>query len=173
MFTLVVGGAASGKSEYAERLALSLDGDRVYLATMEPFGADAAARIARHRDMRRGKGFATLERCVDLGAAPLPPEANVLLEDLGNLAANELFRPDGGGEARALAGVEALISRCRHLTVVTNEVFSGGADYARETLGYLSALGRLNCALAARADRVVEVVCGLPQLRKGESDAPL
>ena len=48
MFTLVIGASASGKSEYAEKLAMSLDGQRIYLAAMEPFGQEAQARIARH-----------------------------------------------------------------------------------------------------------------------------
>jgi adenosylcobinamide kinase/adenosylcobinamide-phosphate guanylyltransferase len=167
MLTLVVGGAASGKSAFAEAVTTALPGPRLYLAAMEPFGEEARARIARHRALRAGKGFQTLERYVDLSGAPLPAGANVLLEDLGNLAANELYRPDGGGEAAALAGVLAA-ARCAHLTVVTNEVFSGGMDYEGDTLRYLGALARLNRALAARADTVVEVVCGLPNLLKGE-----
>ena len=168
MFTLVVGGAASGKSAFAEAVAAALPGPRRYLATMEPYGAEGRARVARHRALRAGKGFETLERYVDLSGAPVPAGASVLLEDLGNLAANELYRPDGGGETAVLAGVLALRGRCAHLTVVTNEVFSGGADYAGDTLRWLMALARLNRALAARADTVVEVVCGLPNLLKGD-----
>ena len=167
MFTLIVGAAASGKSAFAEKIALALPGERLYLATMEPFGREARERIARHRALRAGKGFRTLERYVNLAEAPVPPGQNILLEDLGNLTANELFRPDGGGPEAVLAGVEALLDRCAHLTVVTNEVFSGGADYEGDTLRWLSALARLNRRLAARADRVAEVVCGLPNLLKG------
>ena len=67
--TLVIGAAASGKSAYAESLCLGHDGLRVYLATMEPFGEEGARRIARHRALREGKGFSTLERTRDVGAA--------------------------------------------------------------------------------------------------------
>ena len=67
--TLVIGAAASGKSAYAESLCLGHDGPRVYLATMEPFGEEGARRIARHRALREGKGFSTLERTRDVGAA--------------------------------------------------------------------------------------------------------
>ena len=171
MFTLVIGGAASGKSEYAERIVTGLDGPRVYLAAMEPFGPEAEARIARHRAMRAARGFETAERYTDIGNVPLPEGANVLLEDMGNLAANEMFSPAGRGAEAILPGVEALLARCRHLTVVTNEVFSGGTDYAGDTLRYLAALGEINCRLAARADRVTEVICGLPQIRKEARDA--
>ena len=63
MFTLVIGGAASGKSEYAESLLLGRPGPRYYLATMEPAAdGECRARIERHRALRAGKGFATIER---------------------------------------------------------------------------------------------------------------
>ena len=111
-------------------------------------------------------GFQTVECYVNLSAAPVPDGANVLLEDLGNLTANELFRPDGRGQDAVLEGVAALRERCRHLTIVTNEVFSGGRDYAGDTLDYLRALADLNRALARDADRVVEVICGQPNVLK-------
>ena len=62
MFTLVTGGAASGKSEYAESLAMRLPGRRIYLATMRPADPESLARINRHRRLRQGRGFDTLER---------------------------------------------------------------------------------------------------------------
>ena len=68
--------------------------------------------------------------------------------------------------ARVLAGIEHLLKTCAHLTVVTNEVFSGGAEYAGDTLAYLKDLAWLNRVLARRADRVVELVCGLPNVLK-------
>ena len=70
------------------------------------------------------------------------------------------------GAARVLAGIEHLLETCTHLTVVTNEVFSGGAEYAGDTLAYLKDLAWLNRVLARRADRVVELVCGLPNVLK-------
>ncbi len=66
--TLVIGAAASGKSAYAESLCLGHEGPRVYLATMEPFGEEGARCIARHRALREGKGFSTLERTRNVGA---------------------------------------------------------------------------------------------------------
>ena len=64
MMILVTGGASSGKSAYAEQLACSLPGSRYYLAAMKPFGEEGARRIARHRALRAGKGFVTVE-CYD------------------------------------------------------------------------------------------------------------
>lgn len=175
MFTLVIGGSASGKSEYAERFVLSLDGSgpRIYIATMEPFGREAQARITRHHAMRRGRGFETLECYQNIGSISVPLNSNVLLEDLGNLVANELFGEcaiteelDNSLSERIAEEIEALRTKCAHLTIVTNEVFSGGKDYEGETLTYLRILAKLSRLLAGRADYVVEVVCGLPDVLK-------
>ncbi len=173
MFILVTGGAASGKSAYAEGLLADWRGPKYYIATMQVGDGESAQRVARHRAARAGKGFLTLERPLDLAGLRLPQQgAGVLLECLSNLAANERFAPQGAGEgARAaiLAGFDTLLSQAELVVAVTNEVFSDGVDYDPATLDYLDLLGGLNAALAARADRVVEVVCGLPILQKGEA----
>ena len=96
----MIGGSASGKSDYAERHVLSLEGGgpRIYIATMEPFGEEARARIARHHAMRRDRGFETIECYRNIGSLRLPADSNVLLEDLGNLMANELFGNDAAAD---------------------------------------------------------------------------
>lgn len=170
MLTLVVGGAASGKSEYAERLVLQTALPRYYLATMQVWDAECAARVEKHRRMRAEKQFETLECPLHLGTVHLPARGTALLEDLGNLTANELYDPAGAGKAAASAildGLDKLAAQCEHLVVVSNEVFSGGANYAGDTDRYLKALAQVNNALAARADAVVRVVCGIPVYYKG------
>ena len=167
MFTLITGGSASGKSEYAEQHAVSLGGRLIYVATMQPYDDECLARIAKHQSLRSGRGFQTLERYTDLAGLNVPDESNVLLECLGNLTANELYSQSGGGDRAVILGIEALLGRCRHLTVVTNEIFSGGADYEGDTLNYMRALAAINRRLARRADMVVEVVAGCPNFLKG------
>ena len=168
MLTLVLGGSASGKSEYAEQLVLEAGaGPRFYIATMEPYDEECLRRISRHRAMRASKGFETLECPRGLAGLALPRPGVALLECMSNLVANELYSPQGGGSAAVLGGVERLCARCANLTIVTNEVFSGGKDYEGDTLRYLRALGSVNRALAARANRVVEVVCGCANVLKG------
>lgn len=168
MLTLVIGGAGCGKSAFAEAHVCRLPGEKNYLATMLPHGAEAEARIRKHRLQRAGRGFVTLERGLALERAVLPPEANILLEDLSNLLANELFEPSGGGIDAVRRGLRHLVDHSANLTVVTNEVFSGGAQYGEESLRYLRDLADLNRELAARADLAVELVCGLPNVLKGE-----
>lgn len=167
MFTLVIGGAASGKSEYAEALAVRLGRPLVYLATMQPMDEECRLRVLRHRKQREGKGFLTVERYTDLAGVSVSPNASILLECLSNLMANELYMPEGGGEEAVLSGVGRLLDSCRHLTVVTNEVFSGGADYGPDTLQYLRTLAEVNRLLARQADTVVEVAAGCPNFLKG------
>lgn len=171
MMTLVVGGAASGKSAYAEHLILSAKSwPRVYIATMEPFDGECLRRIEKHRRQRARKCFQTVECYTDLASAEVPAGSAVLLECMGNLCANELYSPQGCGdraEAAILRGVEDLRRRCGDLVVVSNEVFSGGRNWQGDTLRYLALLGRVNRCLAAMADNVCEVVCGVPVYYKG------
>lgn len=170
MLTLVIGGAASGKSEYAESLVLSSGEPRFYLATMQVWDAECAARVEKHRKMRAQKKFTTIERPLGLDTVRLPAEGVVLLEDVGNLVANELYSPDGAGEQTVqavLRGIDSLAEQCQHLILVSNEVFSGGTSYAGDTLRYLQMLAQVNNAAAARAQNVCRVVCGIPAYYKG------
>ena len=167
MMSLIFGGAGSGKSAFAERLTGTWTWPRLYLATMIPRDEESRARIDRHRQMRADKGFKTLERYRDLPGAEIPKGANVLLEDLSNLLANEMFDRDGGGAAAVWRGLQYLEEQTGHLIIVSNDVFSGGAGYQGETLTFLRELACLHRHLAARADLVAEVVCGRADLLKG------
>lgn len=166
MLLLITGGAASGKSAHAERLLCrAAPGDKLYLATMQPFGKAAQKRIARHRALRAGKGFETAERPLGLETMPFSKQYDgILLEDLGNLLANELFAPDGAGqdaETHILHGIDRVRARCTVLAVVTDEIFSDGLTYPPETMSYMRMLAWLNAQLARQADAVYESVCGI------------
>lgn len=171
MITLVYGGSASGKSEYAESLLKDRTGTKYYVATMEPFGEEGARRIARHRELRKGKGFETVERYTALKELRLKDtNGAVLLECLGNLAANELFSPQGAGAEKAadeiLLGVKALARQCKELVIVGNDIFSDGIVYDEETERYRAILAKATAETAKLADRVVEVVVGIPIVHK-------
>ena len=118
--------------------------------------------------------FETVERYTGLSGLTLPQPGAALLECIGNLTANELFSESGAGEQTVSAvvnGVEGLIRSTKELVVVTNDVFSDGVVYDPSTENYRVKLAEINRALAARADRVVEVVCGLPLYLKGGASA--
>lgn len=171
MMILLTGGSGCGKSTYAEKIAVSLPAPRYYIAAMQPYDAECLRKIARHREMRRGKGFETVERQTDMETLRLPERGTVLLECLCNLTANEMFNPDGTVRdvyEKILRGIDSLRAQCEHLIIVTNDVGSDTEDYSPETLAYVEVLGRLNHAVAEEADTVCELVCGIPLVLKGE-----
>ncbi len=170
MLVLITGGSGSGKSAFAEDMVLSFgEGPRVYIATMFPFDKESEQRIERHRRMRAGKGFETIECYTGLKAVRVPKDSVVLLECMSNLTANEMFQENGAHEesvSEILAGVKVLWKQVRHLVIVTNEIFSEAAVYEGETETYQKYLGSVNAALAAEADEVAEVVYGIPVYHK-------
>lgn len=173
MMVLITGGAASGKSELAERTVCCLaHGDpMLYVAAMESHSEEARIRIARHRALRAGKGFVTLEHAKRFDRLWVPKGyAAALFECMGNALANELFSPDGAGENwknSILAGIDTLTCACAHVVIVTNDIFADGRIYDEGTMAYLRALGQLNQLLAQRVDVVIESVCGIGVSVKG------
>ena len=170
MLALIFGGSGSGKSAYAENLAVRLSAaPRYYLATMVSCDGECRQRIARHRQQRQDKRFFTIEQSVDLGQCSFLPESTVLLECLSTWLTNERYRPDVGAapKEKIWAELQQLQRRCANLLVVSNDVFADGIAYDAETAAYLEALGWLHQQLAREAHLVIEVVAGLPVVQKG------
>ena len=167
MIVLVTGGSGCGKSTWAERLIQSGPHEnRIYIATMQVYDRESEQRVAQHRAQRADKGFETVECEKDLAGIPLPDHSIVLLEDLVNLTANEMF--DGGDPDRILPALEKLAGRCRHLVMVTNDLFSDGITYSSSVQAYLQCLAEINRKAAELADCVVEAVYSVPVVLKGE-----
>lgn len=177
MVTLVIGGSGSGKSAYAESLMCEISDvkNKYYLATMQVFDDDGERKVTRHKKLREGKGFLTLEQPKDIEQAVCKMKAGanaVLLECMSNLAANEMFGekmlPAGQVVKKILAGMSELQKEVKHLVIVTNNVFEDGIVYDEGTTEYLKTLAEINRELTKRANKVVEVVAGLPIVIKGE-----
>ena len=172
MLILVTGGSGSGKSAFAESVVMGLKTrPNLYIATMYPFDEECHRRIARHRLMRRDKGFETLECYTGLKDAKIPSSGTTLLECMSNLLANEQFELGGTDEEildRIQQGIQNLKEQTEDLIIVTNEIFSDGCRYDAETVRYIRLLGNLNIRMAEEADAVTEVVYGIPIRRKGE-----
>lgn len=174
MVVLVLGGSGSGKSAYAEELLCALTGKsqttKYYLAAMRVYDEEGTRKVEKHRERRRGKGFLTIEQPMRIEDALFQMKGGgkaALLECISNLTANEMFtgtqiRPKEEVVACVLQGVTQLMRETAHLVVVSNNVFEDGVVYDRTTMDYIYAMGKINRQLAARADRVVEVVAGIP-----------
>lgn len=173
MIILITGGSKCGKSSDAEKILDGFPGEKYYIAAMEPWGDDALRAIARHREMRRGKGFLTIERPREIGSLELPDNGLprcALLECLTTLCANEMFTPAGitDPSKKIVAGIKKLSEQAEKLVIVTNEVSSDGIEYPAETMDYIRIMSRLNSAVAELSDTVTECVCGIPLVLKGE-----
>ncbi len=165
--TLVLGGARSGKSAHAERLIEATAGAGLYLATAEPGDAEMAARIREHR-ARRGDRWVTREAPLELAAALVEEaraERPVLVDCLTLWIANLMAAArDVDDECRRLA--DGLNGLGGPVVFVANEVGLGIVPDNARARAFRDHAGRLNQLLAARADRVVLVTAGLPQVLK-------
>lgn len=204
MITLITGGSGSGKSAYAEKYICHVSNEngykeKYYIATMQVFDDEGQRKIDRHRRLRAGKGFITIEQPRDIKKAVeklqsencLKTGRSALLECMSNLVANEMFPPvDVSGMQAAeakketlddpenmndyetaqishvskkmLKEVSILSENVAELVIVTNNVFEDGVSYDQSTMNYIKAMGIVNRGLAAMAERVVEVVAGIP-----------
>ena len=173
MLALVIGGSGSGKSEYAEEMICSRGGRRVYLATLFASDEESRDRILRHRRLRKNRGFTTIEKPVEISDISLLPDSNVLLEDMGNLLANTMYgnfkmRVEGNAVDHIVRDVMSLARKCSNLVIVTNDVFSEGMRYDMETERYRKNLAAINRKIAATADFAAEIICGQPNILKGQ-----
>ena len=163
--TLILGGARSGKSIYALRLAAAAGAEVLFLATAEARDDEMAAKIARHRAERPAR-WRTLEAthapAAALANAPATP---VVLLDCVTLWVSNLVLADGATWEAAAAELEALLAWHRQSTsdliVVSNEVGLGLVPADSISRAYREWLGWFNQRLAAAADRVFLLVAGL------------
>ena len=209
MIALVTGGSGSGKSAYAESLAVALftsaghaapvpsalarsgvmapsascgscpNGRLLYLATMRRSrDEEVLRRIARHRAMRAGKGFLTVERerTLSLEEKSFTGRDTILLEDLSNLLTNELYAgpeiadPEAMTDREILAPLRRISDAGNTLVIVTNEIGWDVPSRYEEARRFVRLFGRLNCQLAAEAALAAEVTAGVPVILKKERE---
>ncbi len=168
--TLVLGGARSGKSRYAEGLLAALrppwQPPWAYIATAEALDDEMALRIAAHR-ARRGSGWRTFEAPRDLAAALTACAAMPVLVDCLTLWLSNLMLADADIEDE-IGRLEATLATMKApVALVANEVGSGIVPEHPLGRRFRDLQGVLNQRLAARADRVVLMVAGLPLAVKG------
>jgi adenosylcobinamide kinase/adenosylcobinamide-phosphate guanylyltransferase len=165
--TLVLGGARSGKSRFAEGLVTVRPAPWTYIATAEPRDAEMAQRIATHR-ARRHEGWTTIEAANSLPAAVAAAREDcpVLIDCLTLWLSNRFL---AGADANEEIGEleQAMGRRAAETILVSNEVGSGIVPDNALGRRFRDLQGLANQRLAARAGRVVLVVAGLPLFVKG------
>lgn len=176
MIQFVYGGSGSGKSEFAESLVMKYGVEKkIYLATMQVYGKEGEERVLRHKKLRSGKGFITVEQTCNIQDAV--PKFNlycdegevkvVLLECLSNLVANEMFKNNEIVSmdfvvTKIWDDLKCLMNKVSHLVIVSNNIFEDGVVYDKDTTNYMKALGKLNQMLIEICDEAYEVVVGIP-----------
>ena len=176
---LVTGGSRSGKSIHAQKLGESLVGPRAYVATCPVVDEEMRLRILRHQEARRGRGWRTMEETVDLaGVLGRCGGVSVLLVDCLTLWVNNLlYHAQRNGadvdEEQVARRCEDLLAACRRrggtVILVTNEVGMGIVPENPLARKYRDLVGRCNQIIAAGADTVTLVTCGIPLNLKGDS----
>jgi adenosylcobinamide kinase/adenosylcobinamide-phosphate guanylyltransferase len=184
--TLILGGARSGKSVHAERLALASGKELVYIATAQAHDAEMAARIALHKQRRAGAADAVrwidVEQPLALGDALAQwraPQRLVLVDCLTVWLSNLLFSearefPDVGRvdppacfELQRALFLQELARAAGDVILVANEVGMGIVPQGAVSRWFVDEAGRLNQAVAAVCERAVFVAAGLPMVLKG------
>ncbi len=157
MITLVLGGARSGKSAVAEELAARHGSPVTYVATMDPRGdADLEARVAAHR-RRRSPSWDTVDAGDDLPGVLAGLRGTVLVDSLGPWVAAEMAHEPATVSAALSA---ALCGRSGDTVVVSDEVGLAVHPSTEEGRRFRDALGAVNHAVSAVADRAYLVVAG-------------
>ncbi len=164
---LVSGENNSGKSVFAENIVARNNGKRYYIATMIPTTADNFIRIEKHKKQREGLGFTTLELPYSLSEGYVEPDSSVLLEDVSNLLANNIFEMHKS-EDEVLNDIIGLVKRCRVLVAVT---ISGikNSGYDKGTAMYIDSLNKINQKLYDEAVTAIKMSDGRCVYEKGGS----
>lgn len=165
--TLVIGGARSGKSAFAEHLITATSRPRRYIATAEAWDDEMRERIAQHRQ-DRGAAWTTVEAPLDLAAALAEARADeAVLVDCATLWLTNHLLADHNLSTEADRLGLALATCKAPVVIVTNETGWGIVPENALARRFRDEQGRLNQRFAAAADLVVTVIAGLPLVLKG------
>jgi adenosylcobinamide kinase / adenosylcobinamide-phosphate guanylyltransferase len=164
--TFILGGARSGKSRYGESVIATLPPPWTYVATAQALDTEMAERIAAHR-ARRGAQWRTIEAPRDLAAALKECETTPVLVDCLTLWLSNHMLANADIDLEMVRLEDALTAARTPIVLIANEVGSGIVPDHPLGRKFRDLQGVLNQRMAARADRVVLVVAGLPLALKG------
>ena len=178
---LITGGCRSGKSRYAQRLAENAGTRRLFIATAPVLDEEMNRRVARHQEMRRGRGWETREETLDLADCLRRADGwDAVLCDCLTLWVNNLLY--AASKKGIMLGEEEIAQRSREVCAaarsisaqvlfVTNEVGMGVVPADEISRQFRDLAGRCNQEFAAAADSVILIVSGHPIQLKGSENA--
>ena len=165
--TLVLGGAASGKSKWAEQWVTATGRKRVYLATSQALDEEMSAKIEAHR-LQRGPDWRTIEEPLNISAALENVSADeAVLLDCATLWLSNLMFSEADIEAATAQLCDSLIACSAPITIVSNEIGLGLVPEHAISRRFRDAQGALNQRLAEISQTVVFIAAGLPLALKG------
>jgi len=169
--TLVLGGAASGKSFYAEQMVIGSQRARVYIATSQIFDDEMRDKVDAHR-MQRGPDWHTIEEPLDIaGALRQVTQEQVALIDCATLWLSNHLLAEHDLDAEITNFLAAIAACPAPVVIVSNETGLGIVPDNALARRFRNAQGRLNRLIAEQADTVVFIAAGLPMVLKGEVTA--
>lgn len=163
---LISGENDSGKSVFAENLLAKCRGKHYYIATMIPKTEDNFVRIEKHKKQRAGLGYVTLELPYSLTKQVIEPDSVLLLEDVSNLLANNIFDKNKTVE-EVFDDILTIAKKCKIMVAVT---ISGlqNCGYDDETAMYINSINEINRKLYDEALVAITMKNGKPVYEKGE-----
>lgn len=169
---LILGGARSGKSRYAQEVAETLEGKKLFVATAQALDGEMAERIENHKK-RRGGLWETREEPVEIVQviSEMQSEYSVILVDCLTLWVSNLLMAHGDDREGIENRIQSLIGRLPNMEttilLVSNEVGLGIVPENRLARSFRDLAGMLNQGVARVSDRVVFMVAGIPVVVKG------
>jgi adenosylcobinamide kinase/adenosylcobinamide-phosphate guanylyltransferase len=171
-FSVVIGGAASGKSRFSEDLVRRSGLAKVYIATAQAFDAEMHRKIEDHKAARIGKGWRTVEAPQQLNIPIAQLElGEIALLDCATLWLSNLMLSDMDWRHEADILFDTIENAEAPVVIVTNETGYGIVPENALARSFRQAQGELNQRLAAEAELVVAVMAGLPIVLKGTAPA--
>lgn len=166
---MIIGGAASGKSAFAEAFVIAQSKTPIYLATAQAFDAEMANKIAAHKTDREAHGWRTIEEPMAVADQISKfGEDDVVLLDCATMWLSNTMADVEEMRLEIDTFCDAIAASPASITVVTNEVGQGIVPENVMARRFRDLQGNLNFSLAKRCDLVVQVVAGLPNVLKGE-----
>ncbi|WP_061301148.1 bifunctional adenosylcobinamide kinase/adenosylcobinamide-phosphate guanylyltransferase [Clostridium botulinum] len=173
MNCLIIGGSKSGKSNIGEKIALSLNKDKViYIATMSPYDDEDKKRVEQHIINREGLNFITLEQFRDLNETVkyINKEDTILIDSITSLLINEMFIKNDiikYPSLKIINDIKEIINTVKNVVIASDYIFSDSIEYDEISENYKRELGKINKELADICDTVMECSFSNVKVHKG------